>query len=198
MAVDRYPPPNVAPDWHAQSPDAVLVVWSVTDAAREAADLVLIDDNFATITRAVKEGRAVFDHIQNALWFMLPTNGGEAGVVMLAVFAGLALPVTPAEMMVAATFSVFEWKQARTAAVNLRVCSELVDLFTGNPVAVLTAAVLIGMQGAFTNASPLQEVFLMTELDTTSWSRMVALGGGLFLLLEAGRTVWRRPQVRGF
>ncbi len=70
-----------------------------TDAAREAADLVLTDDNFATIAKAVQEGRVVFDNIRKSLLFMLPTNGGEAGVIMLAVFAGLSLPVTPGQIL---------------------------------------------------------------------------------------------------
>ncbi len=70
-----------------------------TDAAREAADLVLTDDNFATIARAVREGRVVFDNIKKTLLFMLPTNGGEAGVILLAVFAGLALPVTAGQIL---------------------------------------------------------------------------------------------------
>ena len=70
-----------------------------TDAAREAADLVLTDDNFATIARAVREGRVVFDNIKKSLLFILPTNGGEAGVILLAVFAGLALPVTAGQIL---------------------------------------------------------------------------------------------------
>jgi magnesium-transporting ATPase (P-type) len=70
-----------------------------TDAAREAADLVLTDDNFATIARAVREGRVVFDNIKKSLLFMLPTNSGEAGVILLAVFGGLALPVTPGQIL---------------------------------------------------------------------------------------------------
>lgn len=70
-----------------------------TDAAREASDLVLTDDNFATIAQAVREGRVVFDNIKKALLFMLPTNGGEAGVILLAIFAGLALPVTAAQIL---------------------------------------------------------------------------------------------------
>jgi magnesium-transporting ATPase (P-type) len=70
-----------------------------TDAAREAADLVLTDDNFATITRAVREGRVVFDNIKKSILFILPTNGGEAGVVLLAVFAGLALPITAGQIL---------------------------------------------------------------------------------------------------
>ena len=70
-----------------------------TDAAREAADLVLTDDNFATITKAVREGRVVFDNIKKSLLFMLPTNGGEAGVILLAIFGGLALPVTAGQIL---------------------------------------------------------------------------------------------------
>jgi potassium/sodium efflux P-type ATPase len=70
-----------------------------TDAAREAADLVLTDDNFATIANAVREGRVVFDNIKKALLFMLPTNGGEAGVILIALFAGLALPVTAGQIL---------------------------------------------------------------------------------------------------
>jgi magnesium-transporting ATPase (P-type) len=70
-----------------------------TDAAREAADLVLTDDNFATIAEAVRGGRVVFDNIKKSLLFVLPTNGGEAGVILLAVFAGMSLPVTAAQIL---------------------------------------------------------------------------------------------------
>ena len=70
-----------------------------TDAAREAADLVLTDDNFATIARALREGRVVFDNIKKSLLFILPTNGGEAGVILIAVFTGLALPVTAGQIL---------------------------------------------------------------------------------------------------
>lgn len=70
-----------------------------TDAAREAADLVLTDDNFASIAHAVREGRRVFDNIKKALVFILPTNGGEAGLILIAVFAGLAMPVTAGQIL---------------------------------------------------------------------------------------------------
>ncbi|WP_018410685.1 HAD-IC family P-type ATPase [Methyloversatilis thermotolerans] len=70
-----------------------------TDAAREASDLVLTDDNFATIASAVHEGRVVFDNIKKSLMYMLPTNGGEAGVILLAIFAGLPLPVTAGQIL---------------------------------------------------------------------------------------------------
>jgi potassium/sodium efflux P-type ATPase len=70
-----------------------------TDAAREAADLVLTDDNFATIARAVREGRVVFDNIKKSLLFILPTSCGEAGVIILAIFAGIPMPVTAGQIL---------------------------------------------------------------------------------------------------
>jgi len=60
---------------------------------------VLTDYNFSTIARAVREGRIVFDNIKESLLFILPTNGGEAGVILLAVIAGMALPVTAAQFL---------------------------------------------------------------------------------------------------
>jgi magnesium-transporting ATPase (P-type) len=70
-----------------------------TDAAREAADLVLGDDNFATLAAAVRQGRTVYDNIRKSLLFILPTNGGEVGVILLALLAGLALPITAAQIL---------------------------------------------------------------------------------------------------
>jgi magnesium-transporting ATPase (P-type) len=240
-----------------------------TDAAREAADLVLTDDNFATIVRAVREGRVVFDNIKKALLFMLPTNGGEAGVILLAIFAGLALPVTagqilwvnmvtavtlalalgfePAEpgvmrrpprrpteplvtrvlafrivyvslLMVAVTFTAFEWElargssieTARTAAVNMLVVGELVYLFnvrhftassfsrhilTGNPVALWMSVLLIALQLAFTYAPPMHQLFQSAALDIWSWLVIGALGGLKFLAVEAEKSVLRRLRV---
>lgn len=70
-----------------------------TDAAREASDLVLTDDNFATIAHAVREGRVVFDNIKKSLLFILPTNGGQAGIILVAIFAGLSIPVSTAQIL---------------------------------------------------------------------------------------------------
>jgi magnesium-transporting ATPase (P-type) len=70
-----------------------------TEAAKEAADVVLADDNFATIAAAVREGRAVYDNVRKFILFMLPTNGGEALVVIAAILFELALPMTPAQVL---------------------------------------------------------------------------------------------------
>lgn len=70
-----------------------------TEAAREAAEMVLADDNFATIVSGVEEGRGVYDNIRKTILFALPTNTGEALVILIAVVAGVALPLTPVQLL---------------------------------------------------------------------------------------------------
>lgn len=70
-----------------------------TDAAKEASDIVLADDNFATIASAVREGRAIYDNLKKFILFTLPTNGGELLVVIAAILFELALPLTPAQVL---------------------------------------------------------------------------------------------------
>lgn len=71
-----------------------------TDSAKEAAEMVLTDDNFASITAAVEEGRAVYDNLKKAILFILPTNGGEALIILAAVVWGFKdLPLTPIHIL---------------------------------------------------------------------------------------------------
>ncbi len=70
-----------------------------TEVAKEAADMVLTDDNFATIEAAVEEGRAVFDNLIKFITWTLPTNLGEGLVILVAVFAGIDLPITPVQIL---------------------------------------------------------------------------------------------------
>jgi magnesium-transporting ATPase (P-type) len=71
-----------------------------TEAAKEAADMVLADDNFATIEKAVKEGRAIYDNLVKTILFILPTNGAETLVVITAVVILFeALPITPVQIL---------------------------------------------------------------------------------------------------
>ncbi len=70
-----------------------------TEATKEAADIVLADDNFATIERAVEEGRRIYDNIRKSVAFLLPTNGAQSLVILVAVLAGLALPLTPVQIL---------------------------------------------------------------------------------------------------
>ncbi|UCD34982.1 MAG: cation-transporting P-type ATPase [Nitrospiraceae bacterium] len=70
-----------------------------TDVAKEAAEMVLTDDNFASIARAVEEGRTVYDNIRKSIAFILPTNGGEAGIIIAAILSGKLLPITPVQIL---------------------------------------------------------------------------------------------------
>ena len=70
-----------------------------SEAAKEAADLVLADDNFASIAAAVREGRTVWDNLRKVISWTLPTNAGESVVIVLAVLLGLALPVTAVQIL---------------------------------------------------------------------------------------------------
>ncbi len=70
-----------------------------TAVSREASEMVLIDDNFATIIAAVEEGRTVFDNLKKAILFILPTNGGEAFILVTAILLGRALPITPVQIL---------------------------------------------------------------------------------------------------
>jgi magnesium-transporting ATPase (P-type) len=71
-----------------------------TEAAKEAAEMVLVDDNFASIMHAVEEGRTVYDNLKKAILFILPTNGGEALIILAAIVFGFhQLPLTPVQIL---------------------------------------------------------------------------------------------------
>ena len=70
-----------------------------TDAAKDAAEMVLADDNFASIVSAIREGRKVYDNIRKTIAFLLPTNVGQGLSIMVAVLAGITLPVTPLQAL---------------------------------------------------------------------------------------------------
>ena len=71
-----------------------------TEAAKEAAEMVLLDDNFASIIHAVEEGRTVYDNIKKSILFILPTGGGEALIILAAILFGFhQLPLTPVQIL---------------------------------------------------------------------------------------------------
>ena len=71
-----------------------------TEAAKEAAEMVLADDNFASIAHAVEEGRTVYDNLKKAILFILPTNGGEALIILAAILFGFQqLPLIPVQIL---------------------------------------------------------------------------------------------------
>ena len=70
-----------------------------TDVSKEAADMVLTDDNFATIEAAVEEGRSVFDNLTKIIAWTLPTNLGEGLIILAAIALGIALPILPIQIL---------------------------------------------------------------------------------------------------
>ncbi|WP_291296161.1 HAD-IC family P-type ATPase [Elioraea sp.] len=70
-----------------------------TEAARQAASIVLADDNFATIAAAVREGRHIYDNLRKAILFLLPVNGGECLAVLASIIFGTTMPITPLQIL---------------------------------------------------------------------------------------------------
>lgn len=82
-----------------------------TEVAKEASQMVLVDDNFKTIYNAVREGRRVYDNLKKTILFLLPTNGGQALLVAMSILLGASAPLSPVQilwvnMVVAITLSL--------------------------------------------------------------------------------------------
>ncbi len=70
-----------------------------TEVTKDASEMVLADDNFASIVNAVEEGRTVYDNIRKSLLFILPTNGAEMLALMSAILLGVIMPITPLQVL---------------------------------------------------------------------------------------------------
>ena len=82
-----------------QADIGVAMGFGGTEVAKEAADMVLTDDDFATIEAAIEEGRGVFDNLTKFIVWTLPTNMGEGLVILTAIVLGLALPILPVQIL---------------------------------------------------------------------------------------------------
>ncbi|MDQ5910809.1 MAG: hypothetical protein QG599_2906 [Pseudomonadota bacterium] len=241
-----------------------------TEAAKEAAEMVLADDNFASIAHAVEEGRTVYDNLRKALLFILPTNGAQALVIITAIVLGFTLPMTPVQilwvnmvtavtlalalafeptepqvmrrpprhpaeplltgfmfwrigfvsvLLVIAPLGLFLWETsqgvtleaARTMAVNALVMGEICYLFNsrylyqsslsregllGSRPVLITIAVLLVLQLAFTYWPPLQQLMGSAPITALHWAGLLLAGIAVFLLVEIEKGVWRRWRIR--
>ncbi|MCG4543465.1 HAD-IC family P-type ATPase, partial [Clostridium perfringens] len=70
-----------------------------TDVAKESADMILTDDNFATLSKAIREGRRVYDNIKKTIRFLLPTSFAEGLIVLLSIISQQELPLVPTQLL---------------------------------------------------------------------------------------------------
>lgn len=126
-----------------------------TDVTKEAADMILTDDNFASIEAAVEEGRAVFDNLTKFILWILPTNAGVALILLVASLAGIVLPMVPTQLLwlnlVTALFLgltlVFEPKEGDIMLRPPRDPAK--PLLTGSLLLRTALVTLISLAGAF-------------------------------------------------
>ena len=172
-----------------------------TEVAKEAADVVLADDNFATIAAAVREGRAVYDNIRKFVLFMLPTNGGEALVVIAAIAFELALPMTPAQVLwinmvtsstlgLALAFEPAEDDVMRRAPRPPQAA--LLNGFLIWRVAMVSVLILCGALGLF-----LWQVAIGTPLDTARTMAVSAVVVAEMFYLVNSRRITAPVLTRG-
>ncbi|MFU8817346.1 MAG: HAD-IC family P-type ATPase, partial [Pseudomonadales bacterium] len=237
-----------------------------TEAAREASEMVLADDNFASIERAVEEGRTVYDNLKKAILFILPTNAAQALIIFSAILLGMVLPVTPVQilwvnMITAVTLGIaFAWERAegdvmrrpprnteeplltgfvlwrigfvggllllgvgflftqeqaydatseefaRTMAVNALVMGQIFYLLNarffsspgytlnglfGSRVVLIAIGACVGLQLLFTYVPFMNTLFGTEPLDAGAWARCIAVGLGVFVLVEIEKAVRR-------
>lgn len=130
-----------------------------TEAAKDAAEMVLADDNFATIVNAIEEGRKIYDNIRKTITFLLPTNGSQGLAILLAVLAGTRLPVMPVQalwvnMVVAVTLGLALAFEKGEVDLMRRAprdpTAPLLDLFLLWRVVFVSLLLLVGVFGMFT------------------------------------------------
>jgi magnesium-transporting ATPase (P-type) len=144
-----------------------------SEAAKEAAEIVLADDNFASIVAAVREGRTVYNNIKKVISWTLPTSTGEALTIIVALLFGMTLPITPIQILwinliTAITLGValaFEPTEANTMQRPPRRRSE--PLLTGDLAWHIVLVSLLFLAGVFGMYAYAVEQGYSTELART-------------------------------
>ncbi|MCB1685279.1 MAG: cation-transporting P-type ATPase [Pseudomonadales bacterium] len=241
-----------------------------SEAAKDASDLVLTDDNFASIVAAVREGRTVYDNIKKVISWTLPTSAGEAMTIIVALLLGMTLPITPIQILwinlataitlglalafepteagtmyrsprprnepllsaelgwhivlvsalfLGSVFGIYSFaidrgfsvELARTMALNTLVVMEIFHLFfvrnmygtsltwkgvRGTRVVWATVVCVSAAQFSITYLPPLQRIFQTESVPLFAGALIVAIGVGLFSVLEVEKQVRLRLRNR--
>ena len=180
-----------------------------TEVAKQSSEMVLADDNFASIARAIREGRTVYQNLRKSIQFILPTNGAQAGVIVAAILFGLTLPITPVQilwvnMVTAVTLALtlaFEPAERHIMQRPPRNASApILDGFLLWRIALVSSVLIVGTVGVFlwelargealeasrtaaVNALVMGQIFYLLSVRhdlSAAWSRG-ALGGNLWV-----------------
>jgi P-type Ca2+ transporter type 2C len=162
-----------------------------TEAAREASEMVLADDNFASIQRAVVEGRTVYDNLKKAILFILPTNAAQALIIFTAILLGMVLPVTPVQilwvnMITAITLGIaFAWEQAEGDVMRRPPRRSNEPLLSGLVLwrIALVGLVLLAGVGFLFSQEQARDATTLAYARTTAVNALVM--GQIFYLLNA-------------
>jgi calcium-translocating P-type ATPase len=155
-----------------------------TEVTKDAAEIVLADDNFSTIAAAVEEGRRVYDNLKKTILFILPTNGAESFLIIAAILFGTMLPLTPVQilwvnMVTSVTISLalaFEPAEPCVMERPPRSATEpiLCSYFIGR---VLSVSVLIGGSTLILSVCLLNAGFAEAEVRTMILQTIVLCQG---------------------
>ena len=167
-----------------------------TEAAKEAAQMVLADDDFTSIAHAVEEGRIVYDNLQKAIQFILATNGAQALIIIVAVLLGAQLPITAVQilwvnMVTAVALSLaLAFERAEADVMSRPPRSRSAPLLNGAmlwQIAFVSALILVGTFGIFE-----WQLRRGADIETARTSAVNTLVGFEIAYLFSARQ-WHRP-----
>lgn len=179
-----------------------------TDVSKEAADMILLDDNFATILKAVQEGRRIYDNIRKFIKYILTGNSGEIWTIFLAPLFGLPIPLLPIHIL---------WVNLVTdglPALALAAEPAEKDIMTLPPrqpderifanglgrhilwVGLLIGAICLGVQAwAIHHGDPKWQTYVFTVLCFTQMAHVMAIRSPHFYLFQLG--IFTNPMLAG-
>ncbi|MEE8328547.1 MAG: cation-translocating P-type ATPase [Thermodesulfovibrionia bacterium] len=145
-----------------------------TDVSKEASHMILLDDNFATIVKAVKEGRRIFDNIRKFIRYTMTSNSGEVWTIFLAPFLGLPIPLLPIHILWINLVTdglpgiAYAMEPAEKDIMNRPPRHPKENIFAGMWIQILWIGLLMGAISIFTQAWAID-----SGREQASWQTMV-------------------------
>lgn len=175
-----------------------------TEVAKDAADMVLTDDNFASIAAAIEEGRCVFDNLIKFITWTLPTNLGQGLVILVAIFLGTDLPIEPLQILwINMTTAVFLGLTLTFEPQELGLMDRpprppkqpILTLELGRRIILVAIVALLGAFGLFRYS--LSQGYDLPAARCVAMNVFVMISVGyLFNCRSLTQQLWRFPQAR--